>query len=195
MAWITGERVWLRAWERDDLRLRWETEQTPDATEARLRNWHEPPRSLAQLEAEFEARDADDETVVALVIVADERVIGDINLFEIDRRNRSARLGLSIWRAEDRNRGYGGDAVAAMVRWGFRELNLHRIELTVDPANARAIHVYEKLGFVREGLRREAHYAEGRFGDDLLMGLLDREFEAHAQELRDERGSRAGARD
>lgn len=185
MAWITGERVVLRAWERDDVRVRWETDQTADATEARLRDWHSAPRSLAQREAEFDAATEDDETVVPLVIVAEERVIGDINLFEIDRRNRLAKLGLSIWRAEDRNRGYGSDAVAALVRWGFRELNLHRIELSVDPANARAIHVYEKLGFVREGVRRDAHFADGRYTDDLLMGLLDREYEA-AQDARAE---------
>lgn len=186
MAWITGGRVVLRAWEQDDVRIRWETDQTADATELRLRDWHHAPKSFAQREAELES-EAEDDTVVRLVMVAEDRVIGDINLFEIDMRNRSARLGLSIWRAEDRNRGYGSDAVTALVRWGFRELSLHRIELSVDPANARAIRVYEKIGFVREGIRREAHYADGRFGDDLLMGLLDHEFEEHQTARMEER--------
>lgn len=186
MAWITGDRVLLRAWERDDVRIRWETDQTPDATELRLRDWHGPPRSLAAREAEFEAIDPDDESVVALVIVAEDRVIGDVRLFDIDRRNRMGRLGISIWRAEDRNRGYGSDAVTALVRWAFRELNLHRVELTVDPSNARAIHVYEKVGFVREGVLRETHYAEGAYSDALVMGVLDHEFESRLQERREE---------
>ena len=90
MAWITGERVVLRAWERNDVHVRWETDQTADATETRLRDWHSAPRSLAQREGEFDASSEEDETVVALVIMADDRVIGDINLFEIDRRNRLA---------------------------------------------------------------------------------------------------------
>jgi RimJ/RimL family protein N-acetyltransferase len=179
MAWIAGDRVILRAWERDDVKLRWETEQTADESEPRLRDWHESPVSLARREADFDALVAEpDATVVALVIVAGEQAVGDINLFEINTRNRCCRVGLSIWRTEDRGKGYGGDALRALLRWAFRELNMHRVELSVDPSNERAIRLYERLGFVREGVRREAHYDAGRFIDDVQMGLLDREFEA-----------------
>jgi len=179
MAWIAGEHVVLRAWERDDVRLRWETEQTADATESRLRDWHEAPRSLQQREAEFDAQATEpDPTVVALIIEAAGTVIGDINLFEVQTRNRSCRVGLSIWRASDRGRGYGGDALHALLRWAFREFNMHRVELSVDPSNERALRLYEKLGFVREGTRREAHYDDGRFIDEVIMGILDSEFDA-----------------
>jgi len=65
-----------------------------------------------------------------------------------------------------------------MLRWGFRHLNLHRIELSVEPENLRAVHVYEKLGFVREGMRREHHYDDGTYRDELIMALLGREFES-----------------
>jgi len=179
MAWITGDKVRLRAWERDDIRLRWEADQTDDATEVSLRDWHEPPRSLDQRLQEFDAALAEpDAAVVALIIEAEGRVVGDINLFEIDQRNRRSAIGLSIWSPADRNKGYGTDAMRALLRWAFSELNLHRIELSVDPANAPAIHVYEKLGFRREGCRREAHFAGGRYIDDLQMGLLRDEFNA-----------------
>lgn len=177
MAWIAGHRVILRAWERDDVRARWEADQTSDATEMRLRDWHEPPRSLAYREQEFETSVAEpDDHVVALIIEAEQRPVGDINLFEIDTRNRRASIGLSIWRPEDRNQGFGTDAMRAMLAWAFREYNLHRIDLSVDPANEAAIHVYERLGFVREGCRREAHWGGGKFVDDLIMGLLRRDF-------------------
>ncbi len=177
MAWIAGERINLRAWERDDLQIRWETDQTADAEEQHLRDWHEPPRSLQQREAEFDAQLSEqDAGTVALIIEADGRVVGDINLFHIDTRNRAASIGLSIWRADDRGCGFGSDAMRALLRWGFGQLNLHRVELSVDPANERAVHIYDKLGFVEEGRRREAHYADGRFGDDVIMGLLGRDF-------------------
>lgn len=177
MAWIAGERVVLRAWEREDVQARWEADQTADTTEVRLRDWHEPPRSLAYREQEFDAALAEaDETVVALIIEAERRAVGDINLFEIDTRNQRASIGLSVWRAEDRNKGFGTDAMRALLRWAFREYNLHRVELSVDPANVAAIRVYEKLGFVREGCRREAHFTEGGFVDDMQMGLLRRDF-------------------
>jgi RimJ/RimL family protein N-acetyltransferase len=177
MAWIAGERVVLRAWEREDVQARWEADQTADTTEVRLRDWHEPPRSLAYREQAFETALAEaDETVVALIIEAERRALGDINLFEIDTRNQRASIGLSVWREEDRNKGFGTDAMRALLRWAFREYNLHRVELSVDPANAAAIRVYEKLGFVREGCRREAHFTDGRFIDDMQMGLLRRDF-------------------
>ena len=181
MAWIAGERVVLRSWERDDIQVRWETDQTADNTETRMRDWHEPPRSLQQREAEFEAQQAEpDASTVALIIEADGRPVGDINLFHIEPRNSNAAVGMSIWRAEDRGRGYGSDAMRAMLAWAFRQMNLHRVELSVDPANAQAIAVYRKAGFVEEGRRREAHFTDGAYTDDLMMGILRRDFEAQA---------------
>ncbi|TAK69914.1 MAG: N-acetyltransferase [Dehalococcoidia bacterium] len=184
MAWIAGERIVLRAWERDDVRALWDAAQTLDDTGQRMRDWLEPPKSLAQLEQEFDGNVSEpDPTVVRLIIEAEGRAIGDIDLFHIDQRSRNAVVGLGIWREEDRGRGFGTDALRTMLRWAFRHLNVHRIELSVEPDNERAVRVYEKLGFVREGMRREHHYDDGCFRDELIMGLLGREFEATDREL------------
>ena len=177
MAWIAGERVTLRAWEREDVRTRWEADQSADAEEQRLRDWHEPPRSLFRREQDFEAEHSEPESSeVSLIIEAEGRAVGDINLFQIDARDQRALIGLSIWSRADWGKGYGTDAMRAMMRWGFREMNLHRIELEVDVDNERAIHVYEKLGFATEGRRREQHFDGGRFHDALIMGMLARDF-------------------
>ncbi len=179
MAWIAGERVSLRSWEREDVQAKWEADQTADAESQRLRDWFEPPRSLVRRDQEFEAEQSEpDPTAISLVIAAEGRPIGDVNLFQIETRSRNALMGLSIWRREDWSKGYGTDAMRAMLRWAFQHLNLHRIELSVDVNNRRAIHVYEKLGFVCEGRRREQHYDGGRYHDELIMGILDHEFVA-----------------
>ena len=179
MAWIAGSRIVLRAWERDDVLAQWEAAQTADATGQRLRDWLEPPKSFVQREQEFEANQSEpDPTVVRMIIEADGRAVGDIDLFHIDQRSRNAVVGLGIWREEDRGRGFGTDALRTMLRWAFRHLNMHRIELSVEPDNGRAVRIYEKLGFVREGLRREHHFDDGCMRDELIMGLLDREFES-----------------
>ena len=179
MVWIAGDRVILRAWEREDVRARWDAEQSSDAEAQRLRDWHEPPRSLFRREQEWEAEQAEpDASVVSLVIVVDERPVGDVNLFQIDQRNRHALLGLSLWNRADRGHGYGSDAIRAILRWAFGHLNLHRVELAVDATNAQAIHVYEKLGFVSEGVRRQHHYDDGTYHDELTMAILDHEFRA-----------------
>jgi RimJ/RimL family protein N-acetyltransferase len=179
MAWITGEKVILRAWEREDVHAQWDAAQSPDARGQRLRDWLEPPQSLFQREQEFEANQADnDPAVVRMIIEAAGRPVGDIDLFHIEVRNRNALVGLGIWRLEDRDKGYGTDALRTMLRWAFRHLNMRRVELSVEPENEAAVHIYEKLGFVREGMRREHHYDDGRYRDELIMGILHREFEA-----------------
>jgi RimJ/RimL family protein N-acetyltransferase len=185
MAWIAGQLVNLRAWERDDVRLAWEAAQSSDALGQRLRDWFEPPKSLQQMEQEFDSSLAEpDPEVVRMIIEAEGRVVGDIDLFHMDQRNRNALIGIGIWRPEDRCRGYGRDAMSALISWAFRHQNLHRIELSVEPENAVALRVYEKLGFVVEGRRREHHYDDGCYRDELIMGLLRRDFEARERAAR-----------
>ena len=65
-----------------------------------------------------------------------------------------------------------------MMGWAFRHLNLHRIELSVEPDNEAAIRVYEQAGFTLEGRRREHHYDDGCYKDEQILGILRREFEA-----------------
>jgi RimJ/RimL family protein N-acetyltransferase len=64
----------------------------------------------------------------------------------------------------------------AVVSYGFAELNLHRIELDVLATNARAIHLYERLGFRREGTLRDAQFRGGVYIDLVLMAILEREW-------------------
>jgi len=65
---------------------------------------------------------------------------------------------------------------AALMSEGLRlarERRMHRIELTVIAENHRAIRVYEKLGFQREGVKRENYLGEdGKYYDEIIMGIL-----------------------
>ena len=85
--------------------------------------------------------------------------IGNIELMDI--ADGAGELGIAITAAMQ-DRGYGTEAVSAMVRYGMDTLGLHRIFLKVFPDNARAIHVYEKCGF-REYDRTE---------DDVFMEVM-----------------------
>ena len=81
------------------------------------------------------------------------RFIGNIEL--VDLSGSEGELGIAIT-AEKQNKGYGTEAVPAMVRYCLQELGLARVFLRTNPANARAIHVYEKCGF-REYGRTDQH--------------------------------------
>jgi RimJ/RimL family protein N-acetyltransferase len=178
MAWLAGEKVILRGFEREDIRMMWEAAQSADGRGELLRDWLKPPRSLEEMEREFESKAADPPAgMIEFIIQADGRVVGDLDLFQIEDRNRCAMVGIGIWRVEDRGKGYGYDALRTVVRWAFDHLNLHRIELSCDPQNAPARRIYEKCGFVVEGTRRRRHYERGDYHDELIMGLLREEFE------------------
>lgn len=179
MAWIAGERIILRAWERDDVRAAWEAAQSPDGKGEQLRDWRKPPKSFETMQREFEETIANPPAdVLEFIIAVNERPIGDIDLFHIEDRNRCAMVGMGIWHAADRGHGYGLDALRTLCRWAFDHYNLHRIELSADPNNTPAIRIYEKCGFQREGISRLRHFEDSAWHDELRMGLLREDFDA-----------------
>jgi RimJ/RimL family protein N-acetyltransferase len=86
-------------------------------------------------------------------------------------------LGIGIGEPGNWGRGYGYEALRLALDFAFHELNLYRVQLTVFEYNERAIALYEKLGFRREGVFREFVHRDGRRYDMLLYGLLRREWE------------------
>ncbi|MFB4324560.1 GNAT family protein [Priestia sp. BR_2] len=104
-----------------------------------------------------------------------DELIGEVVLNEIDLNNRSGNIRISI-SGRHSNKGYGTEALKLMLRYGFESLSLHRIELGVYAFNPRAIHVYEKLGFKREGTLRDSLYWDGTFHDMIVMSILEEEY-------------------
>jgi RimJ/RimL family protein N-acetyltransferase len=104
--------------------------------------------------------------------LASGRLIGSCQLLAISPTHRHAELQVRIGDATARGRGYGTQAVGLLVRFGFSDLQLHRIALHVFAENHAAIRTYEKTGFRREGLLRDAAYIDGKYVDIVLMGIL-----------------------
>lgn len=73
-------------------------------------------------------------------------------------------------------KGFGTEAITLLLRHAFEDIGLHRIGIRVLAYNKRAIRAYEKCGFTVEGRERETAYVKGSWHDDIMMGLLDREF-------------------
>ena len=173
---IQGERVFLRSIEKSDATLihRWRS----DAEVAALASIA-MPMSLAQVEQRTEryAENIGDERYDFIIcLLADERPIGTAMLFELDRLNGSAELGIFIGEKEEWGKGYGTDAVNALVDFGFGSLRFERIWLEVWTENPRARRSYEKSGFVHEGTLRHDRYEGGRFTDGDIMSILREEW-------------------
>lgn len=90
----------------------------------------------------------------------------------VDAGNHRATFTIGIFVPERRGMGLGQEATGAVVRWGFVELRLHRIELEVLASNDRAIRCYRACGFVHEGTRRQAELYPDGWHDFVVMGML-----------------------
>jgi RimJ/RimL family protein N-acetyltransferase len=112
---------------------------------------------------------------LTLVAEADADVVGNV-LVTVDRGVATDHIGtLSITIADGwRDVGIGTEMVAAAQRWAA-ERGLRKLSLGVFPDNARAIAVYEKLGFVREGVRREQYRSGDVYRDEVLMAWFPEE--------------------
>lgn len=83
--------------------------------------------------------------------------IGNIEFMDVT--DGAGELGVAVTAAMQ-DRGYGAEAISAMVRYGLDRLGLRRVFLSVFPDNARAIHVYEKCGFREYDRTAEDVYME-----------------------------------
>ncbi len=111
-------------------------------------------------------------------LISDDRPIGTVGLFELDLVNGSAGLGISIGAADDRGRGHGTHMLRALLAFGFASLRLERIELDVYDFNEDAHRLYQRVGFVDEGVARHRVYREGRHVDLFKMSMLAAEWRA-----------------
>ncbi|MGL4812198.1 MAG: GNAT family N-acetyltransferase [Beijerinckiaceae bacterium] len=112
----------------------------------------------------------------AWVIARDDRAIGEVALDNAVDSDMRASIAVAILDKTALGHGYGTEAVRAVCGFAFERLNLHRISVRVLAFNTRAIRAYEKVGFKQEGRERESAHVGDAWHDDVLMGLLAREF-------------------
>jgi RimJ/RimL family protein N-acetyltransferase len=165
---LQGRVTRLRAVEEADLPRVHELFSDPEVLRYLSVTW---PQPLAGTRTWWEETRRDPDSVTLAIETLAGELVGVCALTGISPRSRSADLGIWVGRPYQ-GQGYGTDAVRTLCRFGFREMNLARIGLSVYDFNERARRAYEKVGFKEEGCLRRAHFAEGRPVDLILMGLL-----------------------
>jgi RimJ/RimL family protein N-acetyltransferase len=175
---LSGELVRLRPVTADDVPALLPMLQDPEATrltgshgdgkvdEARLRSWYGTRRDQA------------DRLDLAVVEQATGHVVGEAVLNEWDEDNESCNFRIAFAPGAF-GRGLGTEATRLIVGHGFEKLGLHRISLEVYTFNPRARRVYEKVGFVVDGVLRDALLWEGERVDAVVMSILAPEWFRH----------------
>ena len=169
---IAGEKVTLRAIEKRDVELLRSWRNHP---EMRKYLFSHMPVSEVQQAGWYERTASDSHNQILMVEDRTGLTVGYVQLSHIDHKNRSVEVGIHL-SPEAQGKGYGRDAFRTLMRFAFREMNMHRVYLQVFDFNSRAIALYEQLGFREEGRFRDAVFREGRYCDVVVMSMLESEF-------------------
>ena len=175
---LKGEKVVLRALKREDVQRQWAFNND---VEFELLGGGDPwePQSLERLEAEFEQEaQKGGRNGASFAIEANGKYIGGCGLFHFDQMAQTCELGIGIGDREYWGKGYGRDAVRVLVDYAFRLRNMHKVWLTVNGNNERAIHSYRAAGFTEEGRLRRHVWSDGQYIDLVYMGVLRDEWAA-----------------
>jgi RimJ/RimL family protein N-acetyltransferase len=107
------------------------------------------------------------------------RMIGELMLQLTDEESHQGEIGWSF-HPDAQGQGFASEGAREMLRLGFEDLGLHRIEAETDARNAASLRLMERLG-----MRREAHFVEdeflkGEWTDTIVCAILESEWRAQA---------------
>ena len=99
----------------------------------------------------------------------DGRLVGLIDLFDFDPRHRRAGVGIVIAKAGDRNKGMGAEALSLLCGYAFKILDLHQLYANILAENRESIHLFEKMGFEKIGLKKQWIRSHSGFKDEIMF--------------------------
>lgn len=174
-ALITGETVYLRPIEHSDIDGGWLDWINDPEVNRHLGSAF--PVTREALERYFEASQPPHVFMFAICEREGSTHVGNARLSGLDWLNRRASFGWLIGEGRCRGRGYGTEALALAVHYGFLTLGLNRISMSMWEENQASMRCAEKVGFRREGILRQYVFKDGAFRDAVLMSLLASELE------------------
>ena len=170
---LEGDTVDLRTIEAEDLSFIQEARNHPGV----WRGTGQPNPMNGEQQRNFFDEVISSEDWVNLLVTADpETPVGTVAFTRIDRDDRWGEIAYWIAPAHQQE-GYGTEAVALLVDYGFRDLGFHRIMARMIESNDPSRRLVESLGFTHEGTFREHTFRDGSFQHLLCYGMLKDEWE------------------
>lgn len=171
---IYGEKVLLRAIEADDNAMLLGLINDPD-TEMMLGGNSWPVSEAEQLRWYERQEKTHDILRCVIALQSDGKAVGTVILSDIDQKNGTAQIHIKMAKGDIRGKGYGTDAVKTIVRYAFRELRLNCIYANILSYNDISVKLFEKCGFVRDGVLRSRVYKSGAFIDVYSYSIIKSE--------------------
>lgn len=100
--------------------------------------------------------------------------IGHIGLYQINKQSKNAEIGILIGKPSLHGKGYGSRSTKALTEYGFVKLGLHRITALVLEENIASCKMFEKCGYVREGLLIDKTFKNNRYYNVVVLSIINR---------------------
>jgi RimJ/RimL family protein N-acetyltransferase len=180
---IETERLQLRPFAESDLDALANILARPDV----MRYLDEEPRTRDEVAAVLRQRTAmnrlehqDDTLMLAIELKDSGAMIGSVNLIWRSQEHGQGEVGYTL-HPDHQGKGYAGEAVRAIMGYGFREIELHRIVGCCDDRNVPSIRVLERLGMRREAHFREHQWVKGEWRSQFIYAMLRDDWDAKAR--------------
>lgn len=174
---VRGKFVILRPIEQEDIEII--RNQTNDPWfESMVVGWSFPRSCKEQQEwfSNYHPQNQNKETRL-IIDTIEEKCLGLTGLINIDWKNGCAdTAGMRVFDKKFRCKGIATDSYMALFRYAFDELRLNRINASALIHNTASLHVLKKVGFMQEGIKRQAIYKNGHFIDQIMFGILKEDY-------------------
>lgn len=170
---LKGNQVYLRALEPKDLDFLYQLENDTSIWE--ISGTLKPySKKVLRLYLENAHRDIYEVKQLRLCICTqDDNCIGLIDLFDFDPKNKRAGIGIVIAKSEDRNKGWGAEAVSLLCTYAFNILDLHQLYANILEGNKNSIHLFKKLGFEPIGIKKDWIRTNQGFKNEILFQKIN----------------------
>ena len=160
--------VTIRKFERADIPKKVEWINNPENNQFLH---YDIPICAEKTEKWFDSHQGDD-TRYDAVIEADGVPVGTIGLLAIDRKNYKAEYYIAMGETAYKGRGVAKKASRLILEYGFKTLGMNRIYLYTETENVAAQKLFERVGFIKEGVIRQDIFSHGKYVDRIAYGFL-----------------------
>ncbi|WP_461532016.1 GNAT family N-acetyltransferase [Sinomicrobium sp.] len=168
MVTLSGEKIFLRALEPEDLDFLYRLENDEAIWEV---SETQTPYSRYLLKQYLENSHKDIHEIKQLRLAISDyslHLLGFIDLFDFSPKNRRAGVGIVVLEKERRNKGIGAEALRLLSEYAFTHLGVHQLYANITADNTASIKLFSRQGFERVGVKKDWIFSEGKFKDEIL---------------------------
>jgi diamine N-acetyltransferase len=174
MVTLKGQNIYLRALEPEDLDFVYVVEN--DETIWEVSNTQTPySKFLIRQYLENAHQDIYEAKQLRLAICKNDtsEVIGLIDLFDFDARNKRAGIGIIIQNETNRREGFGKEALGLFINYAFQQLQLHQLFANIGTENEASLNLFITFGFQKIGVKKDWNLLKGKFHDEAIFQLIN----------------------